>query len=80
VIRKRERKDNISMINAKYKDLIIEAKDLRINVKNVVDVRNIEDLVKIASNLGKPILHIVLKEKKHVYHVVDEDILYRLIV
>ena len=80
VIRKKERKDIVSMINAKYKDLIIEAKDLKINVKNVVDVRNIEDLVKIASNLGKPILHIVLKEKKHVYHVVDKDILYRLIV
>ena len=80
VIRRKERKDIISMINAKYKDLVIEAKDLKINVKNIVDVRNIEDLVKIASNLGKPILHTVLEERRHVYHVVSEDVLYRLII
>lgn len=80
IIKEREKKDIISVINTKYEDLIIEAKDLKINVENIIDVKNIEDLVKISSNLGKPILHTMLKEKNHIYYVVDENTLYRLII
>lgn len=77
IVKEREEKDIISVINVKYRDLIIEAKNLKIDVRNTVDVENIEDIAKIASNLGKPILHTVLNRKEHMYIVIGETTLYR---
>ncbi len=74
----REEKPLHAIINEKYSDLILEAKDVNgSNKQFVIKIGEPEELARIATRLEKPIIH-VLKNGEHVYMVADSETLYVL--
>lgn len=69
-------KNSINEIRNKYGDWIAEAKDIPTS-KDIVQVSTIPDLVKIAEELGRPILHLV-DGKIHCFFVLDGQMMYEL--
>lgn len=64
-------------IRRKYGDLIADLREAprHAETPTVIQIASIEDLVKIADSLGKPILH-SKKEQTHVFYVLNADVRY----
>jgi len=65
----------------KYKDIIVDTKDLPVVVpgENVVLLDSLDDLIKAAQGLLKPVLH-KTEEGRHVYYVLDAATRYEYVL
>ena len=62
----------------KYKELLYETSDKPPETENTISIDTIDDLVKTAEILLRPILHTV-DEKKHIFYIIDDDTKYQYI-
>jgi hypothetical protein len=70
-------------VGKKYADRIAEARSQTPLVdEKIVTLGSIEDLVKIADELGKPIMHQspTATDKRHIYYVIDGTSQYQYII
>ena len=66
----------IEKLTAPYKELIAETTQKPPETETTIEVETIEDLVKIAEILAKPILHVSFN-KTNLFYVLDMDIKYQ---
>jgi len=71
----------IKKIRKKYGEYIVDLDEISSSLykdQKKISVKNIEDLVKISEEIGKPIFRF-FKENKHIFYVNDEHIFYTYI-
>jgi len=73
----------LKRLNKKYGERIVEAPVLGEDVADrAVVLKSMEDLIKVADELGKPIIHHLSRtpEQPHVYEIDDEGLRYCFIL
>ncbi|MBA3037932.1 MAG: hypothetical protein FP814_15765 [Desulfobacterium sp.] len=72
--------ETVANINKKYGDWIADAKEMPLTGNQVsVSLNSMEDLIKIAEELGRPVIH-VKNAQKHYYYVLDGSMRYEHLV
>ena len=68
---------NVKNLTKPYEELIAKTQKSP-DMKMTIEVETLEDLVKIAEILAKPILHSIEgeKHKEHIFYIIDDDIKY----
>ena len=67
----------VGKILKKYKNLIIELeRKPKIEMKNIIDVKDFEELITIEEEIREPILYYKYKEK-NIFLIIDNSIIYR---
>ncbi len=73
--------ETVANIKKKYGDWIADARELPPIKKDqsLISLNSMEDLIKIAEELGRPVIH-VKNEQKHYYYVLDGSMRYEHLV
>jgi len=70
----------VKWIKKKYGDLIVDSDEVP-SAEKIIPLNSLEDLIKVAENMGKPVIHIAPNgEHSHLYCVLDGEILYRYVL
>ena len=79
--RKTDRTEKIvKWIKKKYGDWIVDSDEVP-SAEKIIPLNSLEDLMKVADNMGKPVIHIAPNgEHSHLYCVLDGEIQYRYIL
>jgi hypothetical protein len=61
-----------------HKDLIVEtAKNTEINATTTINLATVDELIKTAEILAKPIIHVEGENEKHTFYIIDNNIKYQ---
>jgi hypothetical protein len=71
-------KQHVNKIMQSHKDLIVEAtKNTKIDALATIDLAAVDDLIKTAEILAKPIIHSRDENEKDIFYIIDENIKYQ---
>ena len=66
-------------IKKKYSDWIVDS-DEAPSAEKIIPLNSIEDLMKVAEDLGKPVIHTSIREGEHLYFVFDGSTQYKYVL
>lgn len=70
----------VSRILKKYRDIIVELENKpNFEIKNVVDVKDFEELIDVEEEIRVPILFFE-DEEKFVFVIIEDNVIYRKII
>lgn len=64
-------------IKKKYSDWIVDSGEVPSPEGSIIPLNSIEDLMKVAEELGKPVIHTSIQEGEHLYFVFDGSTQYK---